>query len=213
MNQDYYNNRSIRYGIGHTRRDRILGLVKNSLAIKVLDVGCARGYLGLRIKESGKYVAGIEISVGAAIEAKRVLDEVYIFDVSLGWPEEVRKQRFDLVILSEVLEHVFDPVFVLKNIHEILNSDGEVIITTPNFMTWTNRWKFIFGNFSYQEQGMFDFSHIRWFTYSYFKKVLINSGFEIVEESHIIFPGKLTRLLKLWPSLFAFQFILKARKI
>lgn len=212
--QDYYNYKSVHYGIGHTRLRRILGLAKNSLKGKVLDVGCARGYLGRRIKEiGGNYVAGIEISEGAAHQARAVLDDVYVFDIQKHWLAEVKEQKFDLIILSEVLEHVFDPVFVLKNAHDMLSPDGEIIITTPNFMVWTNRIKFLFGNFKYQEQGMFDFGHIRWFTYRYLQDVLQESGFKVIQENHIIFPGKLTKFLKFWPSLFAFQFILKARKI
>ena len=211
--QDYYNDKSVHYGIGHTRLRKILDLAKNSFGGKILDIGCARGYLGRRIKEmGGKYVAGIEISQEAAQEAKTVLDKVYVFDVQKHWLPEVKEQKFELVILSELLEHVFDPVFVLKNVSEILLSNGEVVITTPNFMVWTNRIRFLFGNFKYQEQGMFDFGHIRWFTYQYLQDVLKKSGFKIVQENHIIFPGKLTRFLKLWPSLFAHQLIVKAKR-
>lgn len=214
MTQDYYNNKSIYYGIGHTRLRRILDLVKNSLNGRILDVGCARGYLGRRVKEmGGKYVAGIEISERAAREAKTVLDSVHVFDIQKYWPLGIKEQKFDLIILSEVLEHVFDPVFVLRSVHEISLPDSEVIITTPNFMVWTNRINFLFGNFKYKEQGMFDFGHIRWFTYRYLQDVLKEGGFKIIQENHIIFPGKLTKFLKFWPSLFANQFILKAKKI
>ena len=71
----------------------------------------------------------------------------------------------------------------------------------------------MFGKFEYTDQGLMDFGHIRFFTYKYLNKVLKDSGFKIEKEKHIIFPGKLTKLLKLWPSLFATQFIIKARKI
>jgi len=213
MKKDYYQNKSANYGIGHTRLKRIISLAGSIQGKSVLDVGCARGYLGRRIKEmGGKYVAGIEISETAAKEAKGVLDGVYAFDIQKDWPAEVKEQKFDLIILSEVLEHIFDPIFVMRNVYEILLPDGKVIITTPNFMIWTNRVKFLFGNFKYQEQGMFDFGHIRWFTYRYLQDVLKESEFKIIHENHIIFPGKLTKILKFWPSLFAFQFVLKAKK-
>lgn len=211
MRESHYQNKSTQYGIAHTRLSRILKLAKVSGA-RVLDIGCARGYVGAKIKEHGNYVAGIEISKNAAEEAGKVLDKVYSFDIERDWPEEVKSEKFDLVIMAEVLEHVFDPVEVLKNVSSVLKTGGHIVITTPNFMTWTNRLKFLIGNFEYQDQGMFDFGHIRWFTYPYLKEVLTKSGFDITDERHIIFPGKLTRLLKRWPGVFAFQFIVKAQK-
>lgn len=213
MKDQHYQEKSIRYGISKTRLRKILEIAKDIKNKRILDVGCARGYLGAQFKRNENYVVGIELSISAVHEAEKVLNKVYVADVEKSWPEEIKKEKYDIVILSEFLEHIFDPVEVLRNAREVLSPGGEVIITTPNFMTWTNRIKFMFGNFKYQEQGMFDFGHIRWFTYSYLKEVLSVSGFEITKENHIIFPSKLTKILKPWPSLFASQFILKARKI
>ena len=214
MKKEYYQNKSANYGIGHTRLKRIIYLAGSVQGKSVLDIGCARGYLGRLLKEKGALrVEGIDISEGALVEANKVLDQTYALDLEGEWPEELKAKKFDVIIMAEVLEHVFDPVKVLKNVQRVLKDGGIIIITTPNFMTWTNRVKFIFGDFQYQDQGMFDFGHIRWFTHEYLKKVLRDSGFKIVEEKNIIFPGKLTKILKFWPSLFAFQFILKAKKI
>jgi len=209
----HYENKSLGYGIGHTRLRRILELAGDVEGVRIIDAGCARGYLGAKLKEGGAYVVGLDISSGVIYEAKTKLDEAYACDLEETWPVELKDSSFDLIIIAEVLEHVFNPVLVLNQAHRLLKPGGNVIITTPNFLAWTNRWKFLFGNFAYQEQGIFDFGHIRWFTYGYLREVLKQSGFQITNEWHIIFPGKLTKLLKLWPSLFAFQFILKAKKI
>lgn len=198
------------YGMGHTRLRRILDLVGKKPGQRVLDVGCASGRLGNEVKKFGNYVVGVEISPVAAEEARKVLAQVFAFDIEKPWPDI--GGQFDLVILPEILEHVFDPLDILLEANKFLKPDGSLIITTPNFMTWTNRLRFLFGDFKYQEQGMFDFGHIRWFTYSYLKEVLQKTGFQITDERHIIFPGKLTSLLKRWPGVFAFQFIVKARK-
>lgn len=214
MNKEYYQNKSPNYGIGHTRLKRILSLVDSVHGKSVLDIGCAKGYLGRTLKDKGaSYAAGTDISEGALLEARQVLDEAYAFNLEGEWPADLEAKKFDIIIIAEVLEHVFDPVGVLKKIRRILKEEGSLVITTPNFMTWTNRVKFIFGDFNYKDQGMFDFGHIRWFTYAYLKEVLDKSGFGIVKEEHIIFPGKLTKFLKFWPSLFAFQFILKVKKV
>lgn len=210
MNKDYYNEKSINYGIAHTRLKRIMELVGKESGRRVLDIGCARGYVGSRIKSLNNYVLGIDISEMAIKEASNVLDKAIAFNLEEKWPD--LGDVFDLAILPEIVEHVFDPVRVLKKVSHNLNPDGCVIITTPNILLWTNRIKFLFGNFKYTDQGLMDFGHIRFFTYEYLKSVLEDSGFKIVEEKHIIFPGKLTKILKLWPSMFATQFIVKAKK-
>ena len=213
MKKSHYENKSLNYGVSHTRLKRVLSLLGSQKGQRVLEVGCAAGRLGREIKKLGHYVAGIEISESAAKEARKVLDAVYIFDIEDNWPAEILSEKFDLIVLPEILEHVFDPVYVLKKSSAILNTDGEIIITTPNFLAWTNRISFLFGFFRYEKEGMFDFGHIRWFTYQYLKEVLSESGFTIKAEKHIIFPGKLTRILKFWPGFFARQFVVKAKKL
>lgn len=211
MRFNYYQEKSINYGVAHTRLRKIMSLVGGISGKKVLDVGCARGYVGSRIKALGNYTVGVDISESAAREAEKVLDKTYVFDLEGPWPDF--SDKFDLAILPEILEHVFDPVEVLKKTSSKLKDRGEIIVTTPNILTWTNRANVLLGNFEYTDQGLMDFGHIRFFTYKYLNKVLKDSGFKLIKENHIIFPGKLTKILKPWPSLFASQFILKARKI
>lgn len=210
MRADYYRKKSVNYGIASTRLKKILGLVSGISGKKVLDVGCAKGHVGLKIRAMGNYVVGVDVSEPAIMEAAKVLDRTVAFDLEGGWPE--LGTRFDLAILPEVLEHVFDPVEVLKKVSASLNDGGKIIITTPNILLWTNRIKLLFGKFEYTDQGLMDFGHIRFFTYKYLKEVLRKSGFKITEENHIIFPGKLTVILKWWPGLCASQFIIKAKK-
>lgn len=211
MNKSYYNEKSIEYGIAHTRLRKIMELVGQESGRRVLDVGCSRGYVGSKIKTLNNYVLGVDISELAVEEASKVLDKAIAFNLEETWPD--LGDKFDLAVLPEIVEHIFDPVAVLKKVNQNLKSNGCVIITTPNILLWTNRVKFLLGNFRYTDQGLMDFGHIRFFTYGYLKEVLKNSGFEIIQENHIIFPGKLTAILKFWPNLFATQFIVKVKKI
>lgn len=213
MRKDYYQNKSVHYGIGHTRQRKILELVGDLRGKTVLDIGCASGYLGARVKQKGNYVAGVEVSQLAAQKAKEVLDTVYTFDLEREWPEEIKGRKFDLAIMAEIIEHVFDPTHLIKNVSHVLNKEAEIIVTTPNIISWPMRLKVVFGLFEYTDQGTLDFGHIRFFTYEYLKKILAASGFRVVKENHIISPGRLTRWLKYWPSVFATQFIIKAKKV
>ena len=213
MKESYYQEKSFYYGIAHTRLRRILDLAGRDGGRQILDVGCARGYIGRRLNADGNQVTGIELSEPAAVQARQVLDQVYVFDIERPWPAELVNPHFDLAILTEVLEHVFNPVEILDAVGKTLRAGGEIIVTTPNFLKWINRIRFLFGFFQYTEQGSLDFGHIRFFTYRYLKEVLAESGFAITAERHIIFPGKLTAILKYWPSLFASQFVVKAQKL
>jgi SAM-dependent methyltransferase len=144
--------------MSHTRRDRILSLVQGT-GLRVVDLGCANGSLGKRIRDQGNWVGGVELSREARVLARSVLDHVWEFDIQEEWPAELQRQDLDIVIASEVLEHVFDPVAVLRHARSALKQGGHIVITTPNFMTWTNRLKFLVGAFAYQHEGMFDFGN------------------------------------------------------
>ncbi len=209
--KQHYEPKAIQYGIGHTRLRKTLELVGYISGKRVLDVGCATGYLGTKIKEKENTVVGIDISQSAITRAKDVLDDAICVDTEQQWPI-LPHSPYDLIIMSEIVEHVFDPVQVLKQALRNLTDDGQIIITTPNFMKWTHRLKFLFGNFAYTDQGALDFGHIRLFTYKYLHQLVKDSGCKVVKENHIIFPSKLTCFLKFWPSLFASQFIVKIKR-
>jgi len=210
MNQEYYLNKSTKYGMGHTRLRRVLGLVGAISGKKILDVGCANGRLGAKLKDLGAVVYGIDVSSIAVAEASQKIDKAIVVDISEEWPD--LGEKFSVIVISEVLEHMFDPVFVLSQAARFLEEGGKIIITVPNFLVWTNRIKFLFGNFSYEDQGMFDFGHIRWFTYDYLGRVLDDVGLKVTEERHIIYPGKLAFFLRFWPSLFSWQFIISVSR-
>jgi len=209
--KQYYENKSPSYGISHTRRKKILELLKDVKGKRILDIGCSTGYLGKVLKEQENFVVGVDISEQASKQAQTVLDRAYCFDVEKQWPLELENEKFDIIVALEIIEHLFDPALFLKKIREFLEKDGTLIITVPNFLSWVNRIKFVFGKFRYTDQGIFDFGHIRFFTRKTLRILLNDSGFEIVKWNNIVFPGKLSLVLRLWPSLFSTQFIVKAK--
>jgi 2-polyprenyl-3-methyl-5-hydroxy-6-metoxy-1,4-benzoquinol methylase len=209
--QHHYEQKSTGYSAGSARKDRVLQLVGGP-GLRVLDVACGSGHLGERIREHGNRVVGVEIAESSAAEARRVLDEVHVFDIEQPWPTLLREAPFDVVVLGEVLEHVFDPVAVLTEVRKCLTANGRIVITTPNFMVWIARLQYLFGRFRYQRYGLFDFGHIRWFTHDYLLEVVKQGGFVIEHERHLAHPPALQPLVRSWPGVFALTFVVSARR-
>lgn len=144
----------------------------------VLDVGCGSGALSESIKQKGYEVWGIEENEEAASRAERRLDRV--LRLSLHDHEAVRtalgERKFDYLIFSDVLEHVYDPFSVLREYLGFVKEGCRVVISVPNALVWTNRWNFLFGRFEYADTGVMDRTHIRWFTFRSAKRLVCAAG-------------------------------------
>ena len=75
--------------------------------------------------------------------------------------ESIRSDTFDVIIFSHVLEHLTDPWSVLKKSTELLKKNGVIIIALPNINNAKDRFKILFGNFEYTEEGVMDKTHLR----------------------------------------------------
>ena len=190
----YYNRDNAEYGSTSSRIRKILSFFDGIKGKKVLDVGCAGGHLGTEIKKLGNEVTGIDISDVLIKEAENIpFNEGY----------------FDIVILSEVIEHLFFPEITLEKIKNVLKKDGRLIITTPNLLVFSNRVRIFFGNFEYTEKGIIIPEHIRFFTHDSLIKFLNKNGFEVVRENNIIHPKIPEFLGKLFPNLFTYQMVIE----
>ena len=159
-------------------RPDIFELIPSNIK-KVLDFGCSTGELGGTIKaESQAYVVGIEIDRIAAKEAKNKLDEVYVGDI-----EELDlnsfDKNFDCIIFADVLEHVVSPLSVLNKCKLLLNDNGVVIISLPNVQHVTVLLNLIFGLWPQRDRGIFDRTHLRFFTRKSANLVFDNAGLKI----------------------------------
>jgi 2-polyprenyl-3-methyl-5-hydroxy-6-metoxy-1,4-benzoquinol methylase len=144
---------------GH-RRDDILELVPKSCR-SVLSVGCGSGRTEEALVKQGKRVLGLELDPGAASLARQRGVEVIEGDVSVSNPE-LGRYRFDCLIYADVLEHLVDPLLVLRSHVECLERGGVVIISVPNFRKYeVARALFVRGHIRYVDAGVFDRTHLR----------------------------------------------------
>lgn len=207
--QHFYNQRE-NYQMGGMRKEYVLNLVPEGTET-VLDIGCGNGELAEALRAKGCKVTGVDISEKAIEEAKKFLDEGFCFDIEKeNWPDKLLTKKFDLIIVSEVIEHLFDPIVFMKKIKPLVKTGGRIIITTPNILFWKNRLKILFGKFQYEDKGIMDYGHIRFFTTDTIKSFFKKSGFRIVKENNF-YPNLYKRGLnfvgRIFPGFFAYQFI------
>jgi 2-polyprenyl-3-methyl-5-hydroxy-6-metoxy-1,4-benzoquinol methylase len=120
-----------------TKFNSIINFVKSILAeqkeCRILDLGCAQGNYSLTLSKRYE-VIGVDIRSHfikyAMLKKEPLEDAIFLCTDAEGLP--FKNDSFDLVICSEVIEHVGDPQKVIKEIRRILKSSGNLIITTPN---------------------------------------------------------------------------------
>ena len=119
-------------------RKRCRYVTKHVAAGALLDVGCAAGTFLLAMRSTGDWtVTGVELNA----EVARQTRERYGLDVIAGTLEDAHlaPAQFDAVTMWDVLEHVYDPVATLREIHRLLKPGGILVIRVPNLSSWDAR--------------------------------------------------------------------------
>ncbi len=182
---------------------------------RVLEIGCATGFMGeYLIKNKGCRVYGVELGGDEAKAASKVLTRVYRGDIEDPKVLAAVNEKFDIVLVQALVEHLKDPWRTLVSWRKFFKKDGFLIITTSNIAHWSIRLQLLMGKFNYQEYGILDNTHLRFFTIKTFRKLLTDCGFKIEYFSIDPVGGgipKVSKLLsKIWPNLFAYQMLIKA---
>lgn len=151
----------------------------NLSATDVLDIGCGEGELGVAIKQKAHCrVFGVEYLPRAAEQAKLRLDGILCGDITtldLPFPNGT----FDHVIFGDVLEHLVDPWSVLTKIRPYLKQTGTVIASIPNMGHISIISGLISGKFTYENQGLLDKTHLRFFTADEIGDLFDSTGYSI----------------------------------
>jgi 2-polyprenyl-3-methyl-5-hydroxy-6-metoxy-1,4-benzoquinol methylase len=165
-----------------TARTDVLAMVP-AHAMRVLDVGCSNGALGraLRAQLDGRRVEGIEGAPLLAAEAEKYLDRVICADLNrLAWSDVSAEGQYDCIIFADVLEHLVDPWSLLREALLRLRSGGCVVISLPNVRHVTAFVSiFLRGTFPRRDRGIFDSTHLRWFTLKDALNLIEQSGLRV----------------------------------
>ena len=172
VNQTYYS------GINRDLLDKI-----PVTSMTVLEVGCGNGALGhtFKMMNPSAHYLGIELMEEPAKLAGQKLDHVWCMDVedkenNFKLPHGV--QTIDTLVYGDVLEYLKDPRKVLQEHVKWLSQDGVVVACIPNVQYWKVIYNLLQGNWPQNDSGIFDKTHLRWFTRSsiveLFKSVDLN---------------------------------------
>ncbi len=146
---------------------------------RVLEIGCGEGCLGQLLRSRGHYVAGVELVPAVADKARACLDEVFCGNVEraqLPWGAD----RFDVIIMADVLEHLVDPWAALQKLTAMLSPGGRVIASIPNVQNHRIIKNLIRGRWEYADSGLMDVGHLRFFTWRQIVRTFEQAGLQVV---------------------------------
>ena len=145
---------------------------------RALDLGCGDGATLKWLKDDGRCQEawGLEFIEPAAEVARGVLDHVVLGNIETD-TFNFKKGQFDLILCLDVLEHLRDPWEVTRRVSGWLSSDGVLVVSVPNVRYRTVLAQLAFkGQFEYQESGILDRTHLRFFTRKSAVQLLESTG-------------------------------------
>jgi SAM-dependent methyltransferase len=174
---------------------------------KVLELGCATGFMSQYFRRRLHcQVIGVDINPNVKPDITGDLN------LPATWAKIKKFKPFDVVFASAIIEHLPNPEATLQLIKAVLKPQGQLIITAPNVAHWRLRLKLLRGHWDYEDYGLLDKTHLRFFTYYSFQKLISDAGFKIKQV--LLDPAGGVKyfnwLFKYFPNFYAHQICIKA---
>jgi methionine biosynthesis protein MetW len=144
----------------------------------ILDIGCGDGSNARQLVQRNCIIDGITLSEKEKLIAEKTMRQVYVHNAENGLPFH-GNELSDAVICSHVLEHICYPQQLIDDIHRVLKPTGVLIVALPNIMHYSARWSLMKGDFNYQDAGLWDYTHFRWYTFKTAQQLLQQHHFHI----------------------------------
>jgi SAM-dependent methyltransferase len=190
----------------------------------VLDAGCGKGYLASALANRGFRVTGIERPGGYGLDFPSSI-ELIEGDLDQGLPRTY--QQFDYIVCGDILEHLRQPGDLLQQLRGIMRPGAQLIASLPNSGNIYFRFQVVLGRFPQHDQGLFDRTHLHFYTWDGWQQLFRESGFRINSLEATSVPFELAfaprrsillraaecfnyHLARFWKTLFAYQFVVTA---
>ena len=173
-----YTDKSKKY-FSYERKEMLDFVPKN--VKNILEVGCSAGLFGALLKQHlGASVTGIELVSSAASEARTRLDKVIEGNIETD-ELDLPSNYYDCLIFNDVLEHLIDPWTTLAKLSKTLKPEGYVVASLPNMRHYIV-FKDLFLNMDwhYQDHGILDRTHLRFFTFKTGRELFEQCGFNVL---------------------------------
>jgi 2-polyprenyl-3-methyl-5-hydroxy-6-metoxy-1,4-benzoquinol methylase len=153
-------------------------------AKSLIEVGCSTGALAREYKKLNLACDyfGVDIDAESADIAAKYCDDVAVLDMNEQDFSFYRKNaQRDVWVFGDALEHLLDPWAVLQNVRAVISPQGMVLACIPNAQHWSVQARLSVGDFRYEDSGLFDRTHLRWFTRATIGEMFDAADFTIVE--------------------------------
>ncbi len=199
----------------------------------ILEIGCGAGATmkWLRSSRTVRYAAGVEMFAEAAEIARQTFDAIEVSDVNSARLEFI-DEPFDLILALDVLEHLPHPESVIRRLKSKLRPGGTIVASVPNVAHISVSLPLLLrGTWQYQDGGILDRTHLRFFNKKSVVELFESAGFEIRRIDFVRRPPDIFGLLShprrsvrwwslrmltpvfRWPKhLFIYQFLISARR-
>jgi SAM-dependent methyltransferase len=183
---DYYNRVNV----------DLLRLIPPDAAV-VLEAGCGTGVLAeayRRINPRVSYI-GVEKCAEAADTAQLSsrLDRVIIGDLEAVEPSELglseEQPSVDCLVFGDVLEHLVDPWTILRKFSRLVRTGGQILACIPNVQHYSMIVSLLRGQWDYQNEGLLDRTHLRFFTHSSVQKLFAQAELRVFDIQSRWWPG------------------------
>ena len=170
----------------HARRD-LVPFLPDYLG-RILEVGCGEAStLGL-LKKDNRYewACGVELDPDAARNASNQIDKVWCGDAEI-LVDEIQIDPVDTLFCFDILEHLKDPWTALEKYANFLKPSGTVVISLPNIQYYKVALPLLIsGRFEYEDAGVMDRTHLRWFVHKTALELAEGAGFQVIAFHHLV---------------------------